>query len=106
MVNLNQLSPEMAEIKRRLKMEVDRVRTGHQKVSLVEYLFHCHTKNPEGLVCPRCSIMNDRGIAATCHKVYQERAEDNWRSDKELLPYPKMGESLMGFLVRCHKTGS
>ena len=57
-------------------------------------------------MCPRCSIMNDRGAAETYQKVYQERVVNNWRNEKELVPYPKMGERLMGFLVRCHKAGS
>ena len=97
MVNLNQLSPEMAEIERRLKMEDDRVRTGHQKVSLVEYLFHCHTKNPGRLVCPRCSAKNDRSAVMAYQKVYQGRDGNSWRNARELLPYPKMGENLMDF---------
>ena len=67
--------------------------------------FSFHTKNPEGLLCASCSIMDDRGVATTYQKVYQERAGNNWRSDKELLSYLKMGECLMGFLVHCHKAG-
>ena len=106
MVDLNQFSPEMEEIEKRLKMENEKMKAGDQKVSLVDYLFHCHSKNPKGLVCPRCSIMNDQGAAATYQRVYQEKARNNWKREKELLPYPQMGESLMGFLVRCHKMGS
>ena len=50
--------------------------------------------------------MNDQGATATYQRVYQEKARNNWQREKELLPYPQMGESLMGFLVRCHKMGS
>src|ERR1044072_5831806 len=56
------------------------------------------------MLCPRCSIICNQRIAADFEKRQRSRTGINWRQDNQLFRcYPKAGESLLGFLVRCHK---
>ena len=72
--------------------------------SLKYYLMLCHKENAAMMLCPRCSIICNQRIAADFEKRQRGRTGVNWRQDNQLFRcYPKAGESLMGFLVRCHK---
>ena len=87
-------------------MEDDQMRNGYPKVgeSMLGYLVHCHKKNSEGIMCPRCSLIYDRKAAETYEKIRNARTGGNWRKDDQIeFVSPKAGESLLGFLVHYHK---
>src|ERR1051325_10487580 len=59
MVDFEQPHAEMQEVERCLEEEREQRRESLPKkyASLREYLFHCHKKNQDKLLCPRCSII-------------------------------------------------
>src|ERR1044072_1289101 len=64
-------------------------------------------RNQDKLLCPRCSIICNPRIAAEFERAQRERTGVNWRQDNQLYRvYPKADESLLEFLVRCHKIGT
>ena len=65
MVDLKQPSPEMEEVERCLKLEREQMSFGYPKANetLREYLWRCHRRNSEMLVCPRCDIVLNQRVA-------------------------------------------
>ena len=109
MIYLNQPTPEMEEIEIKLKLENDQMRGGYSRSneSLCNYLFRCHVQDADMLTCPRCSIIHDQRATTTYERIQKAQTAGNWRSPNKILtPYPKLGESLLGFLVRCQKSKS
>ncbi|KAI5401753.1 hypothetical protein KIW84_066282 [Lathyrus oleraceus] len=106
LVDLKQIPPEMEEMEECLKMEQEGMRFGYPKAneSLREYLWRCHKKNADMLICPRCSIRISRRVAEDYERWQRTKTERNWRKESQLQKvYPTPGESLLGFIVRCYK---
>src|ERR1051325_11465792 len=99
----------MEEVERYLEKEREKRRESLPKkdASLREYLFHCHKKKQDKLLCPRCNIICNPRIAAEFERAQRERTGVNWRQDNPLYRvYPNADEILLEFLVRCHKIGT
>ena len=59
------------------------------------------------LTFPRYSIVHDQRAASAYERIQKVHTTGNWRSPSQILThYPKPGESLLGFLVRCQKANS
>lgn len=96
----------MKEVERCLKIEQEGMQFGYLKAneSLREYLWRCHKRNSDMLLCPRCSIMMCRRVAEDYERWQRTKTERNWRKESQLLKvYPKPGESLLGFIMCCYK---
>jgi hypothetical protein len=109
MVDFEQPHAEMQEVERCLEKEREQRRESLPKkdASLRKYLFHRHKKNQDKLLCPRCSIICNPRIAAEFERAQRERTGVNWRQDNQLYRvYPRADESLLEFIVRCHKIGT
>ncbi|KAI5396454.1 hypothetical protein KIW84_062607 [Lathyrus oleraceus] len=97
---------EMEEVERCLKMEQEGMQFGYPKAneSLREYLWRCHKRNSDMLLCLRCSIRLCRRVAEDYEIWHRTKTERNWRKENQLQKvYPKPGENLLGFIVRCYK---
>jgi hypothetical protein len=102
MVDFEQPHAEMQEGERCLEKEREQRRESLPKkdASLREYLFHCHKKNQDKLLCPRCSIICNPRIVAEFERAQRERTGVNWRQDNQLYRvYPRADESLLEFIV-------
>src|ERR1044072_929230 len=72
--------------------------------TLKDYLMLSHKGNAEIMLFPICSIICNERIAAEFERSQRARTGVNWRQDNQLFRcYPRAGESLLEFLVRCHK---
>src|ERR1044072_8607886 len=105
MVDMERPRSEMEEMGRYLEKEKYKREDSYAAdTSLKDYLMLCHKGNVEIILCPRCSIICNHRIAADFERKPRARTGINWRQDNQLFRcYPRAGESLLEFLVRCHK---
>src|ERR1044072_6906733 len=105
MVDMERPRSEIEEMERYLEKEKYKMEESYARdASLKDYLMLCHKGNAEMILCPRCSIICNQRIAADFEKKQRARTGINWRQDNQLFRcYPKVGESLLEFLVRYHK---
>src|ERR1044072_1432032 len=105
MVDMERPRSEMEEMERYLEKEKYKMEDSYAVgTNLKDYLMMCHKGNAEMILCPRCSIICNQRIAVDFEKKQRARTGINWRQDNQLFRcYPKVGESLLEFLVRCHK---
>ncbi|KAI5400969.1 hypothetical protein KIW84_065711 [Lathyrus oleraceus] len=97
---------EMEEVEKCLKMEQEGMKFGYPKAnkSLREYLWRCHKRNSDMLLCPRYSIRICQSVAEDYERWQRTKTERNWRKESQLQKvYPMPGESLLGLIVRCYK---
>src|SRR3954468_16216376 len=108
MVNARRPLPEIEELEEWLTRQQGNVDTSPKGETLKDYLWNCHEKNGgKMLLCPRYSIMLNRRIQANFERTLRERLEQPWRGGNLLLKiYPRTAESLVSFLVRCHKANT
>ncbi|KAI5424089.1 hypothetical protein KIW84_030342 [Lathyrus oleraceus] len=77
---------EMEEVEKCLKMEQEKMKFGYPKAneSLREYLWRCHKRNFDMLLCPRCSIRICRRVAEDYERWQRTKTERNWRKESQL----------------------
>src|SRR3954464_1024426 len=108
MVSARHPTSEFGELETRLTRQNGGIKVPLRAESLKDYLWNCHERNGgKQWMCPRCSIMLNRRIEANFERARRERWEHPGREPNPLLQvYPRMDESLLGFLIRCHKGNS